>query len=433
MTTTTAPNDGATVERGAYGRKGGTCWGIVGAAGLISGGHKTRAEATAHLAELRAGLVAHKAAETPAPVAEAVTSPVTAPAEPTGQKFTRYTLAKGYPGGMSARATATFGTEGYTFEAPGHTAADAPMTRYAVFQVNDVMAGPVWFWVVADVDGNRRRIGQPQDTRRAAVESALGAIDARRSNHADRAAEQRTTIGYGPAGNSAPDAETAGARSRLSRAQRSAAWCMAENQDQGARRARDEEDQADAEARRLDLARRSEERNRPVRASLFFSRMSGRAVLRLHGPGGGDFCDPIILDGVHAGPIQAGPDAAAVLVKRGFRPASGACWTKSRERLDVATLAVVPTADYLSYTARRFGPLPEIPPVDGATITPRRQRGWWTVTTADGQALALTWSPQLGGDRWTVWGGPDFSDLVRSTTDQAKALFVVRHPLHVRA
>ncbi|MFF8506744.1 hypothetical protein ACF064_01525 [Streptomyces sp. NPDC015492] len=364
-------------------------------------------------------------------------------------KLSRYTCDKGYPGDASALAVHTFGTEGYTFTAPGHTAADAPGTRYAVFQVNDVLPGPVWHWVVADVDGQRRRIGQPQDTRKAAIASALGAIDARRSNHADRTAEERAAIGEGSAGNSAPDGPDT--RSQLTRAQRAAAWRMAEDQDQapapvapvttawwehdqGARRARiEEEDQAAAQARTLDLARQSEERNRPVRASVYVSRMSGRAVLRLHGADGGDFCDPIALDGVHAGPIQAGADAVDVIAKRGFRTASGAYWTKSRERLDVATLDVVPTRAYLAYVDRRFGPLPEIPAVDGATITPRVQRGWWDVTTADGQALALTWSPRIGGDRWVVWGGPDLSDLVRSTTDLGKALFVVRHPSHVRA
>ncbi|MFC9342873.1 hypothetical protein ACFT0G_06110 [Streptomyces sp. NPDC057020] len=358
-------------------------------------------------------------------------------------KLSRYTLHKGYPGGESARAASTFGTEGYTFTAPGHTAAEAPATRYAVFQVNDVLPGPVWHWVVIDIEGQRHRIGQPQDTRKAAIASALGAIDARRSNHADRAAEERTAIGHDSAGDSEPS------RSQLSRADRAAAWRMAEDQDQGAaapvttawwehdqgaRRARiAEEERAEAEARALDLARESEERTRPVTASVYYSRMSGRAVLRLRSADGGDSCDPFALDGVHGGAIQAGPDAAAALAKKGFVSAPGAHWVKSRKRLDMATLAIVPTAEYLAYTARRFGPLPEIPPVDGATITPRTQRGWWDVVTADGQALALTWSPRLGGDRWVVWGGPEFSTLVRSTTNLTAALYVIRHPSHARA
>ncbi|MET9779245.1 hypothetical protein ABZ023_34215 [Streptomyces sp. NPDC006367] len=53
------------------------------------------------------------------------------------------------------------------------------------------------------------------------------------------------------------------------------------------------------------------------------------------------------------------------------------------------------------------------------------------IDTADGERYALTWSPQIGGDRWTVWGGPQYTKLVRSGS-QNEALFVLKYPAHAR-
>ncbi|MGW2658524.1 hypothetical protein ACWC1D_33355 [Streptomyces sp. NPDC001478] len=178
--------------------------------------------------------------------------------------------------------------------------------------------------------------------------------------------------------------------------------------------------------------RRAEERTRPTSAHVHVSPLSGRATLHLIGADGGQNHEPIRLDGSHRSPQDAGADAAiTALVKAGFRCAPGAYWRQHTTRRDTAVLAIVPTRAYLSYNERRFGPRPEVPAIEGTTITARTQRGWWDVTTADGERYALTWSPRIGGDQWTVWGGPRYTKLIRSGS-QNKALFVLKHPAHAR-
>ena len=189
---------------------------------------------------------------------------------------------------------------------------------------------------------------------------------------------------------------------------------------------------SEAQARARD--RQAEERTRPAQVELYVSPVMGTAALRFqdaqghtHAPG-----DVISLPGTkHVSPVSDELTGAALaeVRTRGFRAVRGAYWQQNASR---AQLAIEPTRTYLNYVERRFGPLPEIPAIEGATVTPRTQRGWWDVLTADDERYALTWSPQIGGDRWTVWGGPHYTRLVRSTTDQAKALFVLRHPAHAR-
>ncbi|MGX5186307.1 hypothetical protein ACWKT5_26885 [Streptomyces avermitilis] len=187
-----------------------------------------------------------------------------------------------------------------------------------------------------------------------------------------------------------------------------------------------------AEERACERDRAAEERTRPTSAQVYVSPSSGRAILHLIGADGGQNHEPIKLDGGHRSPQDAGADAAiTALGKAGFRCAPGAYWRPHATQRDTAVLAIVPTRAYLAYIERRFGPRPEVPVIEGVTITARAQRGWWDVTTADGERYALTWSPQIGGDRWTVWGGPQYTKLVRSGS-QNEALFVLKHPAHAR-
>ncbi|MCZ1011974.1 hypothetical protein [Streptomyces lydicus] len=189
---------------------------------------------------------------------------------------------------------------------------------------------------------------------------------------------------------------------------------------------------SEAEARECD--RRAEERTRPTQVELYVSPLMGTAALRFQDAQGHTHAprDVISLPGTkHVSPVSDELTGAALakVSSRGFRVVRGAYWQQNGSQ---AQLAIEPTRSYLDYVERRFGPLPEIPAIEGATVTPRTQRGWWDVRTADEEQYALTWSPQIGDDRWTVWGGPDYSRLVRSTTNQAKALFVLRHPEHAR-
>lgn len=187
-----------------------------------------------------------------------------------------------------------------------------------------------------------------------------------------------------------------------------------------------------AEERACERDRKAEERTRPTSAQVYVSPISGRATLHLIGADGGQNHEPIKLDGSHRSPQDAGANAAiTALGKAGFRCAPGAYWRQHTTRRDTAVLTIVPTRAYLAYNERRFGPRPEVPTIEGATIKARTQRGWWDVTTADGERYALTWSPQIGGDRWTVWGGPQYTKLVRSGS-QNEALFVLKHPAHAR-
>ncbi|MEV5283374.1 hypothetical protein ACFYMW_35755 [Streptomyces sp. NPDC006692] len=188
-----------------------------------------------------------------------------------------------------------------------------------------------------------------------------------------------------------------------------------------------------AEEQACERDRKAEERTRPTSAQVYVSPLSGRATLHLIGADGGQNHEPIKLDGSHRSPQDAGADAAiTALGKAGFRCAPGAYWRQHATRRDTAVLAIVPTRAYLAYNERRFGPRPVVPAIADTTIKARTQRGWWDVITADGERYALTWSPQITGDRWTLWGGPQYTQLIRSGS-QDKVLFVLKHPAHARA
>ncbi|MGW2419019.1 hypothetical protein ACWC0C_07100 [Streptomyces sp. NPDC001709] len=190
----------------------------------------------------------------------------------------------------------------------------------------------------------------------------------------------------------------------------------------------------DDQERALDRDRRAEERTRPVSAHVYVSPISGRASLTLVSADGGSNREPINLGGVYRSPEYAATTVGATKVREaGFRLVGGAYWVQHPDRRDIVTVAIEPTHRYLSYVARRFGPLPVPPAIPGATVEARQQRGWWDVTLSDGSRYALTWSPQLGGDRWTVWGGPTCSVLVRSHVDPERAVYALRYPSHIPA
>lgn len=198
-----------------------------------------------------------------------------------------------------------------------------------------------------------------------------------------------------------------------------------------------------AEERRLDRCRLSEERYRPVAVRVYVSPITGGAALRwLDGEGRDcpNLWDPVPLEGRHAHAMRDEVLNAAglVLAKRGFNYARGAYWEpvtdtgqQDAKRPDTAKVAIVPTHAYLELQARQFGPVPELPDVPGVTFE-TTQRGQWRATVPDGRTFLLTWRPGLDGDRWTVWGGEQHSQLIRSTSSMSKALFVLRHPVHAR-
>ena len=167
-----------------------------------------------------------------------------------------------------------------------------------------------------------------------------------------------------------------------------------------------------SETTRLRLARRSEERTRPHTAELYVSPITQGAVVRFldkegHLPSGNHV---VSLGCMDAGPGDktARTAAAEVIAERGFATvtAGGSAWWEHDD--DTVRIAITPTAAYLAYVARRYGPLPDIPETAGLTFE-ATQRGWWRVDGAG--PYWLTWSPALNGDWWTVWGGVAYEGL----------------------
>ncbi|MEU5434506.1 hypothetical protein AB0G73_14180 [Streptomyces sp. NPDC020719] len=170
------------------------------------------------------------------------------------------------------------------------------------------------------------------------------------------------------------------------------------------------------EAQRLDLARRGELASRSVAAEIYTSYSLGSSVLRLLGRHGSThFASDVIPLNVGGQPKDGAMThevlnaAGEVLARRGFTHARGARWapyartgTPHPTHPDTARVPIVPTAAYLSYVERRFGPEPEFSAPDGMPFR-RTQRGMWIHTDSSGRTLRLTWSPVLNGDRWRLW------------------------------
>ncbi|MBV9024919.1 MAG: hypothetical protein JO362_14290 [Streptomycetaceae bacterium] len=190
------------------------------------------------------------------------------------------------------------------------------------------------------------------------------------------------------------------------------------------------------EAERLERARCGELASRPSMVEVYVSPIMHTAAVRFTDEEGRTQVDSDVrsLPGTgHASPMADDLLCAAgeLIMKRGFNYAPGAFWDLVPGKSDRARVAIVPTAEYLAYVERRFGPEPIIPDTPGVTFT-RTQRGWWQATAPDGRVYALTWTPALDGDGWRVWGGDQFTELIRSTTRLDKALFVLEHPSHAR-
>lgn len=184
--------------------------------------------------------------------------------------------------------------------------------------------------------------------------------------------------------------------------------------------------------RTCELNRRSEERNRPTVAHVSISPVTGSATLRWLDARGRDaenLWKPSALPGTnypHAMAPALHSEAGALLSRKGFRPAPGARWQyalgkdSATAKPGAARIAIEPTAAYLDWQERRFGPAPELPDAPGVTIR-ATQRGQWACERGASSYL-LTWSPALGGDRWRLWGGDTLSTLVRSSTTADGAL-----------
>ncbi|WP_329235889.1 hypothetical protein [Streptomyces canus] len=191
-----------------------------------------------------------------------------------------------------------------------------------------------------------------------------------------------------------------------------------------------------AESERLDRARRGEQATRPTTAVVYVSPIMHTASVRFTDAEGrtANPSDIASLPGTrHTSPMADDLlDAAFDLItKRGFAVKFGAYWDQVPDQPDRARVAIVPTPAYLAYVERRFGPEPAIPETAGVVFT-RKQRGRWEATASDDRVYALTWSPAVEGDTWRVWGGPQFTDLIRSTKQLGKALFVLKYPAHAR-
>lgn len=396
------------------------------------------------------------------------------------ETYRRYTWTNGRkPEGSG------YGTEGWLFTLPAEEigAASSAERQYAAFQTTMPHTGPTWVWVIRETTGNRRTIGRPEGTRNAAVAGAIRAVAKGRDEEAEGVADKRRAAGLDPAGKpyrveivdgggailhercacpavgasrweNRPDAEAQAAEvtahrdagwklcdlsaapatpagdgaSRLTSAERGAAWRM-EAAPTTARPV--VERRADTVLR---LCRESEERSRPVRVEVGVSRYVQSASLRWIDTEGRE-CpstwDLVRLPGSHTDAMTDDVLSAAglVLAKRGFNYARGEQWQGLARGIgawaDVwerSGVTIVPTRAYLDLQARKFGPLPDVPPVDGVTVKPRTQRGWWDVTDRAGVRHALTWSPRLDGDRWTVQSGPTLSHRTGSGTDPAALL-----------
>ncbi|WP_416969413.1 hypothetical protein [Streptomyces sp. 4F14] len=314
--------------------------------------------------------------------------------------YTRYTPTNGKrPQGSG------YGVDGWLFTLPGETInrRQFPQSTYAAFQVP---AYGTLFWIVREVDAERRELGEHSTSRKQAVTLAINAVATDREHGTDASQESRTDTHQVPGGRAG---EPPQARS--------------------------------AEADTFDRIRKSEETMRPVTAEirLAYPAAAGGASLRLYDARGNQIDrEPLTErgaagrqnnpEGIYLGSLTSGAMTAGLLLaarwhltQYGFTCARGARWTACPLReseaeqwapwarllpdghaaTPLARVAIVPTPEYLALQERRFGPMPQIPAIVGLTFK-QTGRGWWRSTTP-GRILELVWTPQLGGDRWYVW------------------------------
>ncbi|MCA1217389.1 hypothetical protein [Streptomyces sp. 8L] len=327
------------------------------------------------------------------------------------QSYTRYTSTNGMrPEGGE------YGVDGWLFTLPGETINGQrfPQRTYAAFEVPE---HGMLFWMVREVDGKRRQRGSRSTSRRGAVAYALSAVAAER----ERAADSTTADRPG-----APPIAT----------------------ERAAEQSHVHSDAAEAE--HLERVRRSEEDERPVKAEirLAYPLAGGGASLCLYDARGNEVDQEPLTErgaagrennpnGFYLGSLTSGAMTAGLLraagwhLKQcGFQLAPDEQWTAhcvseseaeqwaawapmlpdGHAATPLARATIVPTREHLAVTERRFGPLPEIPPVVGLEF---KQMGRWSwCSTNSTRLLVLTWTPQLGGDRWNVWDETDRPRIV---------------------
>jgi len=215
------------------------------------------------------------------------------------------------------------------------------------------------------------------------------------------------------------------------------------------------------EEQRLTLARKGEESSRLAVAeiSMGYPLTGADAQLRLYDRRGnerdrydltsrgaaGRENDP---NGIYLAEITHGANTEGLKIAAGwhlarlaFNYAPGAQWSvhkcsdaEERQRKEwepfmpkgrawphTVRVPIVPTARYLAYVERCYGPAPVLPDVPGLTAR-QSERHWWQVERADGAVFRVSWSPWLSGDRWTAWAGPQRSKLVAEHQDPAELL-----------
>ncbi|MFC7261473.1 hypothetical protein [Streptomyces lutosisoli] len=163
--------------------------------------------------------------------------------------------------------------------------------------------------------------------------------------------------------------------------------------------------QLTAEDRR-EIARRHEEKHRPVAAELYVSPIMGSAVLTFvcgmcPTPHADTMGRPQTIGGSYRTPLSVGRDTLAALVEKRGWTITG-LWSAHGTRGDTMRAPIVPTPAYLAMVDAQYGPDPETPEVKpGERITPV-QRGWWEVVSREGRRYELTWRPALTGVVWSV-------------------------------
>ncbi|MGW0647714.1 hypothetical protein ACWD4T_02725 [Streptomyces umbrinus] len=153
------------------------------------------------------------------------------------------------------------------------------------------------------------------------------------------------------------------------------------------------------------IARRSEERHRPVAAELYVSPITGNAVLNyVCGTCATTHDDPLwrpqTMSGSYRTPLSVERDTLAALVEKHGWTVTGPWATHGRRGAMRAPIA--PTPAYLAWAEATYGPDPATPEVGPGEHITRSQWGWWDVISKEGHRYELTWRPTLTGPVWSV-------------------------------
>lgn len=159
-------------------------------------------------------------------------------------------------------------------------------------------------------------------------------------------------------------------------------------------------------ADRLAIARRTEEKHRPVTAELYVSPITGNAVLAwacgtCNTTHDDHLWRPQTIGGSYRTPLSVERDTLAALVEKRGWTVTGT-WTAHGTRGDTMRARIAPTPAYLAWMDATYGPDPATPEVEaGERIVPV-QRGWWDVVSKEGHRYELTVRPTLTGPVWSV-------------------------------